>query len=123
LPQFIGKVKQTPPIYSAIKVGGKTAYKVARKNGIVELPEREVEVLELEISKEEPPYIEIRVKCSKGVYIRALARDFGAKIGCGGHIHSLRRVLCGRYTINNAVKLNEISTLQDIERVLHAPDF
>lgn len=123
LPQFMGKIQQVPPNYSAIKIKGRCAYKIARKDEVVDLPERSVEVFELEILKEAAPYIDIRVKCSKGLYIRSLARDFGAKIGCGGHIYSLRRTVCGRYTITNAMKLNEISTLQDIERMLHAPDF
>lgn len=118
IPDFLGNIMQTPPIYSAIKKDGRPMYKAARKGEKVELEPRPVKICELELLEASGDTVTLRVKCSKGTYIRALARDLGSKIGCGAHIISLRRTLCGTYGIDDAKKLDEISSLQDIERVL-----
>lgn len=121
LPAFVGKIDQAPPVYSAIKKNGRKMYKIARKGGKVALEPRKVEIFSLTLEKVSPPLLKIRVKCSKGTYIRALARDIGARLGCGGHIVELRRIASGGFRIDNALKLDEISTLQDILRVLVTP--
>ncbi len=118
IPKFLGIIQQLPPIYSAIKQNGQPAYKKARKGEKVEVAPRQVEIKEIDVVEAGRDVVSIRVKCSKGTYIRSLARDLGAEIGCGAHIISLRRTICGAYSINDAEKLDEISSLQDIERML-----
>ncbi len=103
--EFIGITMQTPPIYSAIKVQGQTAYKVARKGGRIILKPREVEIKDIEILKYTYPIVTLRIICGKGVYIRSLARDLGEKLQTGGFLKSLVRTRVGNYKIENAVEL------------------
>ena len=89
--QFVGSIKQVPPSYSACKVDGHRAYKMARKGKEVELKAKELVIDEIELLNYSMPRIEIRVVCSKGTYIRALARDIGQALGSGAHLTALRR--------------------------------
>jgi len=109
LPRFMGKISQIPPMYSAIKIGGKKLYELARKGVEVERKAREITIEELEILDEISPeeYL-IRVVCSKGTYIRTLCHDIGAALGCGAAMSSLRRTMAAGFTISQAVTLEEV---------------
>lgn len=107
LPNFKGKVMQVPPVFSAVKVDGKRAYKFARKGEEVELKAKPLEISELEILSFEPPLLRIRVVCSKGTYIRALARDIGKALGSGGHLVGLRRTRVGDMDIDKCLTIDE----------------
>jgi tRNA pseudouridine55 synthase len=111
LPTFTGAIKQKPPIFSAIKQNGKPIYHAARKGEEVIVQEREVTIYEFEITKIELPIIHFRVACSSGTYIRSLAFDFGAHLGVGGHLSSLRRTKIGDYNVQDAWDMDEIVTI------------
>lgn len=102
--QFIGEIKQKPPIFSAIKKDGKRLYELARKGESTEIPMRIVHIYAFEITKISLPNINFRVVCSKGTYIRSLADDFGKAIHSGAHLSALRRTKIGDYSITNAVE-------------------
>lgn len=108
--KFIGKIKQIPPIYSAVKVGGKEAYKFARKGEKPVLLERDAEIKEIEVLKYEWPYLELRVVTGPGVYIRSLARDIGEKLGTGAYLAGLKRIRVGDFTED------KVLTLEDFKR-------
>ncbi len=122
LPKFLGRLMQVPCAYSAIKKGGRKAYNAARKGQMLELEPRAVEVKELTLLGVHSPHFTVKVKCSKGTYIRALARDIGREMGTFGHITNLRRTVCGEFKISEAVDLNKISTGQEITAVLRTPE-
>lgn len=105
--KFIGKIKQVPPIYSAIKVGGKEAYKFARQGEKPVLLERDAEIKEIEILDYKWPYLELRVVTGPGVYIRALARDIGKELKAGGYLAGLKRTRVGDFTADKALSLEE----------------
>lgn len=100
--RFLGKISQVPPIFSAIKVKGKRAYESAREGKTVELKAREIEIKLFEISADNFPEINFKVVCSKGTYIRSLARDFGFALGSGAYLSELRRTKIGDFSIENA---------------------
>ena len=102
LGQFCGTIVQTPPIFSAIKVGGQRAYKKARKGEAVEIKSREVTVYHFDITDLRDGQLFFDVQCSKGTYIRSLANDLGKALGCGGYLTSLRRESIGDYAVTNA---------------------
>ncbi len=104
---FLGKIQQIPPMYSAVKVNGKSLYKIARKGRTIERPSREVLVSKFEIKKINLPEIEFEIICSKGTYIRSIANDFGEKLSCGGLLSSLRRTKIGSYCIEQALEIND----------------
>lgn len=97
-----GKIMQIPPIYSARKIKGKRLYELARKNIEVQPEPKEVEVYEFNIVKYMPPFLSFSIKCSKGTYIRSLARDLGAKLFVGGYLYELRRDSIGKYSAYDA---------------------
>jgi putative transcription antitermination factor YqgF len=105
---FVGKIKQIPPKYSAIKVNGQRAYKLARKGAEFEMPSREVEIYAIEILHYEWPELTIRCHVSSGTYIRTLAEDIGVRLGTGAYLTALRRTRVGKYDIKNAVGLDEL---------------
>jgi tRNA pseudouridine55 synthase len=105
---FIGKIEQIPPMFSAKKVNGKKLYELARKNIEIELKPVPVEIYSIEIEKIELPFINILIDCSKGTYIRALARDIGNSLGVGGYLTQLCRTKIGHYDCSNAFTINEI---------------
>ena len=104
-----GKIQQLPPLHSAIKIGGKRAYKFARKGKEVELKPREVEVKEFEITAIQLPQLQFRVICSKGTYIRSLARDLGEGLGVGAYLSQLCRTRIGEYKLENALTIDEVT--------------
>jgi tRNA pseudouridine55 synthase len=106
---FIGTISQIPPIHSAIRVGGKRAYSFARKGQELELKPREVDVTEFEITGIELPKVHFRVVCSKGTYIRSLARDYGKALGCGAYLSALCRTRIGRFKLENALELTDVT--------------
>ncbi len=106
LPQFMGDVTQTPPIFSAIKVDGERAYDLARDGVAVELKPRVVYIEKLEILNHTPEKTVFRALCGKGTYVRAIARDMGVKLGCFGYISTLERASVGPFTLENAISLD-----------------
>ncbi len=109
---FTGKINQLPPLHSAIKIGGKRAYKFARKGATVELQPREVEVKEFEITAIRLPELHFRIVCSKGTYIRSLARDVGDALGVGAYLSQLCRTRIGEYKLENALSLDEVTPIE-----------
>ncbi len=107
LPRFTGRLMQVPPVYSAVKVDGKRAYSFARKGKEVELKPKELEIRELELLDYQPGKITLRVLCSKGTYIRALARDLGEALETGAHLTALRRTRVGDITIERCWSIDE----------------
>ncbi|MEG0780193.1 MAG: tRNA pseudouridine(55) synthase TruB [Oscillospiraceae bacterium] len=117
LPRFTGELLQIPPMYSAIKIGGKKLYELARKGVEVERPPRPVTIYELELFSPQPgtvpspdaPDYYFRAVCSKGTYIRTLCHDIGAALGCGGCMASLRRTMAAGFTLEQAVTLEQVA--------------
>lgn len=107
LEAFRGEIMQIPPIYSAVKVEGKRAYKLARKGREVELKAKPLKIDELELMEFSPEEIVLRIVCSKGTYIRALARDIGKALGSGAHLTALRRTRVGSYDADSCLSLDE----------------
>lgn len=103
--QFTGAIDQVPPAHSAIKVGGKRVYELARKGAAVKLDPRRVTIQTFEITAFRLPVLEFRVVCSTGTYIRSLANDLGAALGCGGYLSSLRRTRIGEFTVEQALTM------------------
>ena len=104
---FRGKISQVPPMYSAVKINGKRLYQLARQGRTVERPAREVTIHELVITKVELPLVTMRVRCSKGTYIRTLCQDIGEKLGTGGTMESLLRTRVGSFTLDQSIRLDE----------------
>ncbi len=113
LAQFTGSIQQTPPMYSAVKIKGKRLYQYAREGRAVERPSREVTVHELTLLAWTPPRATIRVRCSKGTYVRVLAADIGEALGCGAHLVSLRRTRVGPFGIEGARTLEALERMAD----------
>lgn len=111
LPKFTGRIEQIPPSYSAVKVNGKRAYDLARKGREVELKPKILVIDEIELLSFSPVEIRIRVVCSKGTYIRALARDIGSALGSGGHLTALRRTRVGDVTIGDCLTIDQTAEL------------
>lgn len=109
-PQFTGEIMQTPPAYSAIKVQGERAYDLARDGETVELAARPVFIHALRLVEAGPDTAVIEAECGKGTYVRALARDFGAILGCYGHVTALRRTRVGPFTEMDAVGFDALET-------------
>jgi tRNA pseudouridine55 synthase len=105
--KFTGEIMQTPPAHSAIKLGGKRVYELARKGKEVKLEPRKVFIKEFEIIKIELPIVHFRVVCSTGTYIRSLANDFGEALGCGAYLSSLCRTRIGEFRLENALSIEE----------------
>lgn len=105
LKKFVGSIKQVPPAYSACKIDGKRAYKMARKGKEVNIKAKELVIDEIELLDMQMPVIVIRVVCSKGTYIRALARDIGEALGSGGHLTGLRRTRVGDVAVENCLSV------------------
>ncbi len=104
---FTGEIMQVPPAHSAIKVDGKRVYELARQGKEVKLEPRKLFIKEFEIVHIELPVVHFRVVCSTGTYIRSLANDFGAALGCGGYLSSLCRTRIGEFDITNAMSMME----------------
>lgn len=105
LSKFVGEIMQTPPAYSAIKLKGKKAYELARAGKAVEMKPRPVLIKKIELLKYEWPFLQIRVTCGPGVYIRSLARDIGEKLDVGGYMAELERTRVGDFLLDKGIKL------------------
>jgi tRNA pseudouridine55 synthase len=106
LKKFEGEILQIPPVFSAVKVKGKRAFEYARNGEELKLQPKKIVIEMIEIESVELPFLKIRVVCSKGTYIRALARDIGEALNCGAYLTGLRRTKIGNYTIKDAVKVD-----------------
>lgn len=113
---FVGKQKQVPPMYSALKVNGKKLYELAREGKTIERVPRDIEIFNIENIKINRNKVSFEVHCSKGTYIRTLCKDIGEKLGCGATMSALKRVQAGKFTIDTAVTLEEL--LENKEKYL-----
>ena len=119
LPRFIGEIEQMPPVYSALKIGGRPAYEMARMGEAVELKARPVKIYGIELLRYDWPLLELKIDCGRGTYIRSIARDIGDALNVAGHLTVLRRTKVGPFTADEAVT---VETLIDegVERHLRA---
>ena len=108
---FIGAIKQKPPLHSAIRINGKRAYDFARKGKQIELPLRDVEIKEFRIVEINKPLVKFNVVCSKGTYIRSLAHDFGQSLGVGAYLSELCRTRIGEFRLENALEVDQIEPI------------
>jgi tRNA pseudouridine55 synthase len=113
LDRYTGSIHQIPPMYSAVKIGGTPLYKLARKGISVERQERDVVIHEAELLSYDPPYVNVRIACSKGTYIRTLCDDVGNALGTGAHMTSLIRSRVGNFRLEDALSLSELSEKKD----------
>ncbi|HUN51291.1 MAG TPA: tRNA pseudouridine(55) synthase TruB [Candidatus Sulfotelmatobacter sp.] len=115
LADFVGSIAQVPPAYSAVKLGGERAYRLARQGEAVTLAPRQVLVQRFDLlGCPDPDTGDFEVDCGKGTYIRALARDLGRRLGCLGHIQALRRTRVGRFTVAGAISLANLADLWQV---------
>jgi tRNA pseudouridine55 synthase len=116
---FIGDYSQIPPMYSALKVNGQRLYDLARQGKTVERKARQIRIHELEVLEIAVPFVTMRVRCSKGTYIRTLCEDIGSRLGCGGTMDSLLRTRVGQFTLENSWKLSQLEEImrEDPERI------
>lgn len=125
LRQFTGEIEQIPPMYSAIKIGGKKLYELARRGVDVERKPRRITILDLELLDGDGTDYTVRVRCSKGTYVRTLCYDIGRALGCGGCMSSLRRTKAGMFTLQQAItlpQLLEFAKEQDPQELLMPVD-
>lgn len=122
IPQFTGKLQQIPPMYSAIKVGGRKLYELARAGKKIARKPREIEIYSLEMEYLEGNDWTLRVHCSKGTYIRTLCHDIGLALGCGGCMAALERIQAGEYTIAQSSTMEEILEDENREELLKPVD-
>jgi tRNA pseudouridine55 synthase len=108
---FVGELLQTPPMYSALHHQGRRLYQLARRGEVVELQPRKVVVYHLEVDEIAMPLVTLTVKCSQGTYIRTLAHDLGAALGCGGHLAALRRLCVGPFAVEAALPLAALAEM------------
>jgi tRNA pseudouridine55 synthase len=122
LDALTGDIDQTPPAYSAIKVNGQRAYKLARRGDEVSLPSRLVRIDAIDLLDYDYPHLRLRITCGKGTYIRSLARQIGDALGTGGYLTALRRTAIGPYTIDRAVALDALPQPIEPEHLLPTPE-
>ena len=116
LKQFEGQQEQVPPVFSAVKIKGKRAFEYARNGENVKLKSKKIVISEIELLSYEHPFIKIKVVCSKGTYIRALARDIGEKLECGAYLFNLRRTRIGEFVVEDALTIDYfLNNLENIE--------
>ena len=115
--RFVGEQLQRPPKFSAVKVNGKRAYEYARDNEEVKIKEKNINIYEFKIMEYNLPNISFKISCTKGTYIRSIARDFGEKIGCGAVLSKLRRTEIGNYNVEDAFKVNNLADKLKKEKI------
>jgi tRNA pseudouridine55 synthase len=120
--EFTGEILQVPPMVSAVKVGGERLYKRARRGEEVEREARPVTIREFVLTHFETPYVQFRVSCTRGTYVRSLAYDVGMKLGCGATLASLRRTWVGHHSVEHAVALDELTGRDAVEKYLLSID-
>lgn len=113
LEKFRGRIKQQVPAYSAVQVDGERLYKVARKGGKVELPVRDIEVYDIDLIEYTEPTMKIRLTCSSGTYVRAIANDIGEKLGCGAYLSGLRRTQVGPFRLEDSLTSDELQVYHE----------
>lgn len=101
---FVGEIQQIPPAFSAVKLDGRRAYELAREGAEAAISAKTVTIYDFEITRFELPDIDFRIRCSKGTYIRAIARDYGFALNSGAHLTALRRTMVGNYRVENALR-------------------
>jgi tRNA pseudouridine55 synthase len=121
LPKYTGVILQTPPQFSAIKIGGERAYDLAREGETVDIPPREVEIGRFDLIERDYDQAVFEIECSKGTYVRSLARDMGRDLGCYGHIATLRRTEVDPFTSEDFVTVEELEAARQVNGEL--PDF
>ena len=109
LDAFRGPIRQRVPSHSAVKRDGRPLYESARRGEMIDLPQRDVVIHALDLLAFDPPLVTLRVACSSGTYIRSLAHDLGAALGCGGHVAALRRTAVGVFSVDGAVPLDTLT--------------
>ncbi|WP_282041476.1 tRNA pseudouridine(55) synthase TruB [Winogradskyella flava] len=114
--QFVGKIEQLPPVFSAIKKDGKRLYEFARAGEAVEIKSREVEISEFEITEIKGLELKFKVVCSKGTYIRSLAHDFGKALNSGAHLSELRRTRIGEFRVKDALSPEDFIATLPLEK-------
>jgi len=117
LQPFRGEIEQMPPMYSALKHQGRKLYELARKGVEVERVPRKINIYELRLAEYGEDYLDLDVHCSKGTYIRVLAEEVGAALGCGGYVEQLRRTAVGSFTLAQSVRFEDLETLDDAARL------
>jgi tRNA pseudouridine55 synthase len=115
--RFIGEIEQVPPMYSALKRSGVPLYKLARRGEVIARPPRAIRIDELNVLGLSEDELVIRVRCSKGTYIRVLAEDIGAALGCGATLRCLRRTSVGAFEIAQAMTFDDLEVLDEVERL------
>ena len=115
--RFVGEQLQRPPKFSAVKVNGKRAYEYARDNEEVKIKEKNINIYEFKILEFNLPNISFKISCTKGTYIRSIARDFGEKLGCGAVLSKLRRTEIGNYNVEDAFKVNVLADKLKKEKI------
>ena len=113
--KFVGKIEQVPPMFSAKKINGKKLYELARKEIEIELKPVAVEIYNIKIISIELPFVQILIDCSKGTYIRALARDIGKELGVGGYLTQLSRTAIGEHLSENAFQIDDLLKFQNFK--------
>ncbi len=113
--KFTGTQEQIPPVFSAVKIDGKRAYDYARNEENVFIQPKTITISEIEVLKIELPEIHLRIVCSKGTYIRALARDFGEALNCGAYLSALCRTRIGNFYLKNALEIDELKSAIDFQ--------
>jgi tRNA pseudouridine55 synthase len=121
LPRFTGVIDQTPPMYSAIRIGGERAYDLARDGESFEIASREIVVHRLSLIEAQPDQARFEAECGKGAYVRALARDIGRVLGCGGHVIFLRRTRVGPFAVGQATALEALDASPEARAGALAP--
>ncbi len=111
--EFKGDIEQTPPMYSAVKVNGQRLYKLARRGEVVERKPRSVTVYQIDVLSVKNPFLELRIVCSRGTYIRAIANDLGEMLACGGHLSALTRSRIGDYRLRDSFEIKDL--IQDVK--------
>lgn len=114
LEDFRGEIKQFPPVFSAVKIDGKRAYELARQGKEVKMKERTVQIYELEVLSFKNDKLSLKIKCSKGTYIRTLAHDIGRALDSGAHLLQLRRTQIGTFDVDNASLPTDLKTEEDL---------
>ena len=115
--RFVGEQLQRPPKFSAVKVNGKRAYEYARDNEEVKIKEKNINIYKFKIMEYNLPNISFKISCTKGTYIRSIARDFGEKLGCGAVLSKLRRTEIGNYNVEDAFKVNDLADKLKKEKI------
>ncbi len=122
IPNFIGEIQQTPPIYSAIHINGQRAYKLARKGEAVEMPIKTVRIDNIDILDYAWPNLTLSINCGRGTYIRSLGRDIGKALNTGGHLASLRRTAVGGYTLEKSHPIDRFESPISQDDLLPIPE-